>query len=839
MKKLLKDKRGSSLVLVLITMTFIIMLAGAIITMTITNIWLKASQKKSQENFYVTDSVLDSVAAGIQNDSSKASAEAYADALTGYMASLTAANDSLAEKYAGDYLSTMIHVLSGGACAYSDGTTDYQFSDAVLKSYLTAEELPYYIGDTSAANEMELRNESLILKNISVYKKDGTYETTLTTDICVEVPMVTTDAHSEYLDYAILADNQILANAKNAVINGNIYAGTVNRDDKDNSTKAGIRSREGIRITHGGKLEVNAQYIISRGDLALADGSQVDVKGNGSQTAKLWLENITLDAAPDGKAGGNKLFVNGECNIADDMELNGKNDSAKISGKYYGYNYNDNYSVTRQTAVDASHSSAISLNGAENSLDFSGLETLILSGRTFIAKKTGSQEEDNTIASAGAINTDIELGASLSVKSSQLAYFVPSDYIKTLSELGSGNYTLPPSLPGEGRVKIAGKPETDWLFFQVTTASGNTTYAFDYQSYNSYVMPDDTAYQTALQKTGDYSMIANQNHFDIRDYIGAGERSGSSITYTYHNQSLLKVYYRHNKLVSQQPVKYFYLNFDTTNGVGKSTSRRASIFYAVFHDSSPEQTGVYNEVDDRYLSGNGVILSAAADALMHSSGDILYGNPGTGTQVKIQNNDPLAEDSLLSYAQRKSKEYMSRQLALLGDYSESNISPLWRLTETSNNDLSKSGINSGKKVSNLFNKLVDVSKLPAQATKFGTIGGNKVAFITSTGDVTWPLAAPNHDVRHGIIITSGDVTLNSDFNGLIIAGGDVVIGSTNITVNADKEMVEDALALDKADVDPMIYNLLSKYFRKSVDATIGTTASKDLDNVSFENWKKN
>lgn len=852
MKKLFKDKRGSSLVLVLVTMSFIILLAGAIITMTITNIWLKASQKKTQENFYSTDSVLDSVAAGIQNDSSKASADAYADALSGYTASLTAADDALTKKYTKTYLSAMIAVLSGGNDVYADGTTSYHFSDDVLKSYLTPQEVGSYIGDASGNNSMELRGESLVLKNISVYKKDNSYETTLTTDICIDVPLVSTDAHSEYLDYAILADDQIFIDGINkmAAINGNIYAGTVNRNVDDNHSAAGIRSRQGIRITNKSTLEVNAQYIISRGDLALSDRGTVTINDNGVGTAELWVENITTDAAAYANGGGNSVNITGECNVADDMELNGKNDKATLSGKYFGYNYNSDYSSANNMTVDASQSSAISINGQENSLDLSGLSTLILAGRTFISKKANTLPQATALSQAGMVNSDVELGGSLSVKSSQLAYFVPSDYVMPVSRI-NGTYTLPADLPGEGIVHPDGGDEASWLFFN----ADGTIYAFDYESYNNYVMPDASVYSTELQKTGDYSMIANQNAFDVRDYIGSGNKTtvpttapdGSVVnqdtyTYTYHNASPLKVYYKYDSHASNHAIRYFYLNFDKTKDAAASgnTSRKASIFYAVFHDGSPQQTGVYDDIDDRYLSNNGVLINETSDRILLSSGDILYSKAGQNRmQVKLQNVDPLADEILFRFAKTKSKEYMSRQLALVPDYSDASSSTLWRLTELNDNDLSKSGMNGSAKVSNLFNKLVDESQLSTQQVDVKTVDGEQVAFVTSSSDVTWPLAAPNNNVTNGIIITSKKVTLNGNFNGLIISGDDVELGATGITVNAKKKLVENALALDKADANPMIYNLLSKYFRKSVDATIGTSASTDMDNVSFENWTKN
>lgn len=829
MKKFLKDKRGSSLVLVLITMTFLILLAGAIITMTITNIWLKASQKKSQENFYTTDSVLDSVAAGIQNESSKVSSEAYAVALAEYNASLTAADDAVAKKYTKSYLSGMIEALSGGASVYADGTTDYVFSDDVIKSYLTAEEISSYIGDDTGANKMILQNDSLILKNISVYKKEGSYETKLTTDICVDVPMVTTDAHSEYLDYAILADNQILLNGiKTAVINGNIYAGTVKREANQ------VRSQQGIRITNGGTMTVNARYIISRGDIALADKGTMNISGDSVGDAEVWVENITTDADPDGDTGQNTLSINGICNVADDMELNGQGDRVSVTGKYFGYNYNDDYSDQSKLAVDASNSSAISLNGKECSLDFEHLTQLVLAGRTFISKKSNTTAEESSIASAGAVNTDIELGESLTVKSSQLAYYVPSDYVMPASSLKSGSYSLPAVLPGEATVNDGTSPAKDWLFFDVN----GSVYAFDYQAYNEYVMPDATAYADALQNITGHNIIHNAAQFDIRDYIGSWDSANN--IYKYTNTMPLKVYYRHDTRVSSTPIKYFYLNFDTSNGTGGKTNRKASIFYAVFHDKSPQQTGVYDEVDDRYLSSNGIKIDETSNCILLNSGNILYSKPGLNRmQVKLQNTEPMANSALAKYATSKSKEYMSRQLALIADYSDAKSSPLWRLPDVKDSDLSKSGVNNGVKVSNLFNKLVDESKLGTQQIKIETVDGEQTAYVTSNANVTWPLSSPYNGVKNGIIITSGNVTINGEFNGLIIAGGDVTIGATGVIVNANKKLVENALKLDKDSGSPMIYQLLSKYFRKSVDATIGTSGTTDINNVNFENWKKN
>lgn len=143
-KRFLKDKSGSSLVLVMICMSFLILLAGAVITTTVTNIYLKASQKVTQENFYETDSILDAVAAGIQNESSEASAKAYEKALGEYNASLTAAGSAMSDKYAKDFLNLMVKSLTGGD-TYDATKTNYKYLDSVLLGYLTKDQAKSYI----------------------------------------------------------------------------------------------------------------------------------------------------------------------------------------------------------------------------------------------------------------------------------------------------------------------------------------------------------------------------------------------------------------------------------------------------------------------------------------------------------------------------------------------------------------------------------------------------------------------------------------------------------------------------------------------------------------------
>ena len=61
-------------------------------------------------------------------------------------------------------------------------------------------------------------------------------------------------------------------------------------------------------------------------------------------------------------------------------------------------------------------------------------------------------------------------------------------------------------------------------------------------------------------------------------------------------------------------------------------------------------------------------------------------------------------------------------------------------------------------------------------------------------------------------------------------------------MKADAEMLQDLFETDDSLATPQFYDLLSKYFRKSLDATISGGDSSDPDSqdaVYFQNWKKN
>ena len=91
-----------------------------------------------------------------------------------------------------------------------------------------------YKSHVNGKGDMEYNSgdNSLLLKDLTVIKTEGDYQTTITTDIRENLPEMKAGTHSEYLNYALIADNKVKINGGSsaATIDGDVYSGTVRRD---------------------------------------------------------------------------------------------------------------------------------------------------------------------------------------------------------------------------------------------------------------------------------------------------------------------------------------------------------------------------------------------------------------------------------------------------------------------------------------------------------------------------------------------------------------------------------------------------------------------------------
>ena len=827
MKFLKKDERGASLVMVLISMTFLTMIAMAILAMTMNNIRLKATQRGTEKNFYETDACLDTIVAGIQNDSSEYSANAYSSALVEYSASINGTSSTnLQDNYKQTFLKNISMRLSGLSDSDYDLAVDamnlagnssftIKYQDDIIDEYLDASGFKKdgsgnyvvdsnnhfsstYIGhkDTTGEGDMVVtKDQGVVLKNVRVRQTKDGYDTMITTDICIDIPEISAQTESEFMDYAILADNQIKsAIGGNSTLNiiGSVYAGTVSQWSGTDDEAVGILASGNTT------LNIMGENVITRGNIMSEKGGNLDIRGTtaSSGQANVWTENIKTDSDVDGITRTtlkteNSIEITGNIHVADDTELGGVEDVIKLAGNYYGFNYREDYTddgsgtnlIPSKTAY---YNSAMIVNGRDNSLDVSGLNVLVLGGRTFISKKANKGATEADVAS----NPEVELGESLTVKSNQLAYYVPSDFSGA-----ENNYT-----GATGVNRTDGK-----IYFKYNNTDPNAQmYFFDYKGYNKYI---------------------GVNNFDVLDYVD--------------NAKPLLMYHR-NDAEAGGEIIYFYLNFQD--------EQKSAAFYDIFYNKSDQQD-ILDPVNKAYLKDPGIKVNDST--IFCTSGNILYSDGSDlklrkGLKVSLGAEGANADAALLAWAQSDSREYMARQLSLLGDYVKVKENPtLWRLPQDSTKDLSKSGL---KDHTNLFDTLVNRTELTSRYSTVtenavATTGGKNCVAVLGDGDYDWTSSrASALGTNQGIIIVTGNVSVKANFEGIIIAGGDVTLDASGITVKADAEMLQDLFETDDSLATPQFYDLLSKYFRKSLDATISGSDSSDPDSqdaVYFQNWKKN
>lgn len=157
------------------------------------------------------------------------------------------------------------------------------------------------------------------------------------------------------------------------------------------------------------------------------------VAENGSDTinsivtadgTQLWTGGIEVNSA--------NISLESDTYVADDLTIEGRNSNIVLKGKYYGYGNGYNSAAT---------SSSILVNGAKTKLDMSGLQGLMLMGHAYVGAQhynanTGSAtdyvEDVSTISANSTDNfplngDDFVLGQSMAVKSDQLMYMVPTE----------------------------------------------------------------------------------------------------------------------------------------------------------------------------------------------------------------------------------------------------------------------------------------------------------------------------------------------------------------------------------------------------------------------------
>ncbi|SHJ61578.1 hypothetical protein SAMN02745136_00555 [Anaerocolumna jejuensis DSM 15929] len=430
-----KNNRGSALLLVIIAVCFIAILGSLILSLTMTNIQMKHIDYQAKENFYETEAVLEELHAGLEELSSDCLYQAYNYILLHYSDITQDTNSSVKSEFDSHYISQLVTALCGQAYAPAS-VTAYYYKPEVLKGFLNSSRNPddtiLYGNTETSTNTLKIKLDisdpdkvnSVTLQKVKIsFENSKGYETRITTDICLTAPNLNFSSASiypEFTKYALIADRQLLVDGGTGIsIDGNLYAGA-----EGVKVSAANVTMPNPNDPAGYNLKINGDTLITRGNLIVDHFAKLFIGDRAAgKRMNVWAENIAT-TGNEGSAQRAYLNIYGNCKVADDLMLGAENSDVTIGGSYYGYNYNKtNQKVDDSeihSLVNSNYSSAILINGRSSSLDMSGLASLTVAGRAFVSRRN----------QAGAtVADDIMTGESISVKSDQLAYLVPDEYL--------------------------------------------------------------------------------------------------------------------------------------------------------------------------------------------------------------------------------------------------------------------------------------------------------------------------------------------------------------------------------------------------------------------------
>jgi len=274
-----RDNRGSGLITVVVTMSFVAMLGVVLMFLVFMNAQIKNADRYTRRNFYNAENALDQVRAELQGTVSDSIETAYTAALTSYENSETV------------FVATFIRELEDALDVF---TATYSCS---YRAVMDGGTVKYFTVENVVLN----------------YVENG-YENTIYTDFEIQIPPFEAQSYGRYTrlsDFVIIADDALVNNSISATaIKGNIYVGSL-----DVSGNLRAFSIDAARFTCGG-------------DIIVSDGGMLRFEND----TEIWANRI--------KVGTNGVFAANSSRgifVADDLELSGDRPYVQLVGSYYGY----------------------------------------------------------------------------------------------------------------------------------------------------------------------------------------------------------------------------------------------------------------------------------------------------------------------------------------------------------------------------------------------------------------------------------------------------------------------------------------------------------------------
>ncbi len=424
----LRENKGSSIIIVILAIFFISVLGASSMFVSYTGMRMKVSERYGQVSFYDAASAMSEVETMLQKAVSEAIETSYEDVLINY--SDLASRDLLLTSFHNQYQED---ILAWDADKNAHSLEDKLIVNVALEGsgsteVLNAQYIALYLatlyGEDAAVDTTSNGIEAKLTTNDGVYLittgevtytdlsiPDAEPEEIILQDVSIHFTSADTGYSSEVKsDISLLmppfSGNIIIASSATipdyVLISNGEFTGSSGTIESNHATTEG---NVYVNNYTDGSVNISSGQFVIGNNAEIKQGAEIIVRAN----ASIWANDILL-LLPDAKF---TLLENGNAYVADDLELSA-NTEAELSGNYFGFG-----SATPESNPElnehAQQSSAIVINGSGAKLHRYSDSTLMLAGYSYV---DGYGADDETI-----------MGESLSVRSNQQAYLIPSEYL--------------------------------------------------------------------------------------------------------------------------------------------------------------------------------------------------------------------------------------------------------------------------------------------------------------------------------------------------------------------------------------------------------------------------
>lgn len=513
-KRLWRNNKGASLILVIGCVALLSVIGSMLLLVTANNREMKELEKRVQDTFYQAESGSDEMVSALEAIAEEILGEAFSDMLIQYSA--FAGNDEREQRIADYFAAALTNRLAAGAepIRSAAGIT------------LVAVDFPAGAVTEEAGAGARMSDTIRISGATFTYKDGAGNESRITTDICIqaEIPDVESGINagsvkSDFTDFALITKGDVTmhtaTSSQAATVDGNVYTGG----------DISINADAILNLKNADKVLVKKDIVVEKGTVT------IDNSGKISNGSGVWADGLKVFER--GTLKGISNFY-----IADDLTVEGNGGRIILEGtgtEYIGFSGN-------ATGDPSRRNSAITINNAKNiTLDFGGLNNLVLSGTSYI-------QDENWGAGSSVMQ-----GESVAYKDMQAMYLVPgdcltigynpmlkSDYYEGVVK-GSLNYPYERRNPDTGDMEVidfdlsiyldpvnpyvrrnvvldGGATEFTYLYLNFANAAAAVRYFNDYMA-----TPHGDAIKEQIKNLGASEIKLAQNNYTLGntlEYIG-------------------------------------------------------------------------------------------------------------------------------------------------------------------------------------------------------------------------------------------------------------------------------------------------------------------------------